>query len=423
MTAPAYVFTAFGSSGDVLPTVAVARELQERGAGVTVLANEVQEHLVTDAGLPFVACSSREEYERFTRHGDVWHPTRSLPLVLAAATRAAEHAVEVVEQVVRDRPTVIVGSTLAFPGRVAARRLGLPFAMLHLQPSLLASAHDELVLPGVRHLKGAPRWLRRGLYALAERLVLRPGLMPGYRELCAKHGVAVPKGNAFAVWHDAELAIGMWPEWFGPARPDWPANMVTTDFPLYSGNTPVRDDEELERFLEDGEPPVVVTPGTGNRQARRLLEASVRGIEALGLRALVLTGFEEQVPVLGAGSAWFRYAAFERLLPRAAAVIHHGGIGTLSQGFAAGIPQLLHPMAYDQPDNAVRLQAIGTGAFLRPARFEARRVSRALDALLGSPDVRERAAELATRLARRDGAARAAEHLLTLGREAPQPSR
>jgi rhamnosyltransferase subunit B len=53
------------------------------------------------------------------------------------------------------------------------------------------------------------------------------------------------------------------------------------------------------------------------------------------------------------------------LLPRSAALVHHGGIGTAAQALAAGIPQLVVPFAYDQFDNAERLRHLGCGASVK----------------------------------------------------------
>ncbi len=49
------------------------------------------------------------------------------------------------------------------------------------------------------------------------------------------------------------------------------------------------------------------------------------------------------------------------LLPRARCLVHHGGVGTTSQAFEAGIPQLVLPFAHDQFDNAARVQRLGRG--------------------------------------------------------------
>ena len=67
--------------------------------------------------------------------------------------------------------------------------------------------------------------------------------------------------------------------------------------------------------------------------------------------------------------------------------MHHGVVGTLAQGLAAGVPQLVMPMAHDQADNATRLKRLGAGRALRPTRYRGPAVARELAHLLSSPEV------------------------------------
>ena len=63
---------------------------------------------------------------------------------------------------------------------------------------------------------------------------------------------------------------------------------------------------------------------------------------------MLLTRFSEPIPQnLPDGVRHFEFVPFSWLPPRAAAIVHHGGIGTMSQGLAAGIPQLIMPMNFD----------------------------------------------------------------------------
>jgi UDP:flavonoid glycosyltransferase YjiC (YdhE family) len=72
------------------------------------------------------------------------------------------------------------------------------------------------------------------------------------------------------------------------------------------------------------------------------------------------------------------YAPFSKIFPRAAVVIHHGGIGTCAQAMAAGVPQVVMPLAFDQFDNAARLQKLGLAVVLPAQRFTARRAAMAI---------------------------------------------
>ncbi|MFC7102502.1 glycosyltransferase [Nonomuraea rubra] len=53
--------------------------------------------------------------------------------------------------------------------------------------------------------------------------------------------------------------------------------------------------------------------------------------------------------------------AHERLFPRTAAVVHHGGAGTTGTALAAGVPNVVCPFFSDQPFWGRRVAALGAG--------------------------------------------------------------
>jgi UDP:flavonoid glycosyltransferase YjiC (YdhE family) len=105
-------------------------------------------------------------------------------------------------------------------------------------------------------------------------------------------------------------------------------------------------------------------------------------------RGLLLTRHTDHLPPdLPPGVIHVPYAPFSELLPRCAALVHHGGIGTMSQALAAGVPQIIQPMSHDQPDNAERVTRLGVGAELPVKKFRGPRVAETLRTLIESPDV------------------------------------
>ena len=110
------------------------------------------------------------------------------------------------------------------------------------------------------------------------------------------------------------------------------------------------------------------------------------------------------------------YVPLGMLLPRAAALVHHGGIGTAAAALEAGVPQLVTPFAHDQFDNAARLCRLGVAASLR--RLQAEPIAAALDRLLSSEMVRARCRELAAQVRSDAPIAKAAETLFGYAGEA-----
>jgi UDP:flavonoid glycosyltransferase YjiC (YdhE family) len=183
--------------------------------------------------------------------------------------------------------------------------------------------------------------------------------------------------------------LALFPEWYGPKQTDWPAQTIVTRFPLYDESDQVAVLPDLDRFLADGPPPILFTPGSANLQARRFF-VGLEACRRLGSRALFVTRYPEQLPpALPPEIRHFAYVPFSQVFPRCKALVHHGGIGTVAQGLAAGVPQLVMAMSHDQPDNGYRLTRLGVGAYLYPKAFTPDRVAAALARLTRSPEVTE----------------------------------
>ena len=111
--------------------------------------------------------------------------------------------------------------------------------------------------------------------------------------------------------------------------------------------------------------------------------------------------------MLPAHVLWQPYVPLRAILPRCAALVHHGGIGTTAEALRAGVPQVIVPLAYDQFDNAARVTALQAGARESggTAGASPRALARTLRRLLDSAEVRAgcaHVAELAAADARRD---------------------
>jgi UDP:flavonoid glycosyltransferase YjiC (YdhE family) len=173
----------------------------------------------------------------------------------------------------------------------------------------------------------------------------------------------------------------------------------TTGFPLFDQGERDLQDPELRAWMAAGSAPVVVTAGSANLHGRAFYEASIEACRVLDHRTLLVTSNRDLLPdALPEGVRHESYVPFSHVLPQAAALISHGGIGTTVQGLAAGIPQLVRPLAFDQFDNVSRLETLGVGASLPAGRYNAKRAARLLEGLLTSSDVQAACSKLQARL-------------------------
>lgn len=390
-----------GSDGDVHPFVAVALALRERGHAVTFATNPCFAPLLERLGLPLRPIGTVEHFEEGTSHPGLWKPVRGLGIITSFALRSMPEIYRLVEEEARP-DTVVVSHPLAFGARVAHDALGVPLATLHVAPAALWSVEAPPVPPtGTGSIEGWPRVAKRLCLGLADKIVdLKLG--PELNKFRASVGLASVRNVGSRWWHSPQRVVGLFPDWYAEPQPDWPPRTALTGFPLYDERGVSGVPSDLEAFLAEAvaadDPPVAFAPGSFNRQAHRFFAAAADACRRLGRRGILLTRFPEQVPGhLPSGVVHAEYAPFSALLPRVAALVHHGGIGTCAQALAAGRPQLVMPMGFDQPDNAARLARLGVASALRPKGFTGARVARELDTLLGSGGVAGRAAEVARR--------------------------
>lgn len=380
---PHFLVVTIGSAGDLFPFMRVALALREAGHRVTMLGPEQHRPFVAPTGLAFQGLPADEAV---LDHPDLWHPTRGLAVVWRATRPAMAQVPAFVASLPPGERLVLLAHPLALPEAdlCRARRPDLRVAAAYLAPSNLPSVHDPLLLgpyPVPRWVPlGARRWLLRRLTAA----LIDPVALPDVNAARAAHGLAPVASMVDHIMAVPDLSITLFPEWFAPTQPDWPQPLARTGFPLYD---PAPDAElfpEVARFLEAGAPPVVFTPGTGNRQASYYFRCALDASARLGLRAILLTPHREQLPShLPTPVLWQDYVPLRALLPHVAALVHHGGIGTTAEALRAATRQLVVPLAHDQFDNAARVRALGVGDSLHASSLTAGRLRRQLGRLMG----------------------------------------
>jgi len=392
-----FLMTPVGSSGDVHPYIGIGRRLRERGHDVCVLTAGTFEQTVIRAGLSFRATVSAEEFDRVTRDPNLWHPRKGLSKVMREVGQWLEPAYELVADEYKPG-TVLVGHGLSFSTRLFEEKHGVPAATLQLAPSVFRSEYAPPAFRPGADLSRWPRWVKRGLWWLVDQFMLDPTIAPELNAFRRKLGLP-PIHRVMREWlNSPRLVIGLFPDWFAPPQRDWPRALRLTGFPLYDESDQQQVSPALDRFLSEGTPPILFTPGSANQLADSFFREAIGAAQQLGRRALLLTRYPGQLPALPPGTHYEPYVPFSAVLPRCAALVHHGGIGTLAQALAAGIPQLTMPMGFDQPDNATRLVRLGVGRWVLPADFKQDTVAEKLRELLDDRRVAESCAKWASRM-------------------------
>jgi rhamnosyltransferase subunit B len=378
----------------------LAVELARRGHEVTFATNEHYGAMARECGLGFEALGTEEEFAACVGHPDLWHPQRAFAHVFGFIRPVLRRQYEVHAQ----PGTVGVTNCFGLGALLAQEKLGNPVITLHCQPAVLWSDVQPPLMPGLF----GPRWVKGLMFRIGERFFLDPVVCPFLNAWRSELGLP-PMSKIARWWNSPSGVLCMFPEWYAPRQPDWPAKLVQTDFPLWNHRSDQQLAAEVGEFLDRGEKPVVFTPGSTNLHGGAFFQAAIEACQALGRRAILLTEFADQLPKLPDGVVHFSYVPLDLLLPRSAAFVHHGGIGSTSQAMLAGIPQVLMPMAHDQFDNAERVRKLNVGDAIPATKFTGSRLTPMLRRLLDSPEVTSACRDVAWKLAARDGIKKSAD--------------
>ena len=394
-TKPTILLCTIGSAGDVNPFIAIGQNLIKRGFRVVLITSQYFESQACSAGLEFFGLGSSEDYQSIIQDPDLWSPDKGFKVF---ADRVVFPIMEPAYEIIAGfdpSETILVAQGQFFAAHIAHEKLGFPFITIHLQPAAFRSVHEFPLLP-----IPLPPFVIRGLFSLIDALVLDKLFAPNINRF--RQSLGLPLINKiFGGWmHSPQKNIGLFPEWFAQLQPDWPPQTQLTSFVYYdkqNGNTDISN--ELDAFLSAGSPPIIFTAGTAMKHADKFFRDCIEACQLLGRRGILLTQHPEQLPAeLPQGIQHFAYLPFSKVLPRAVALVHHGGIGTTAQAIAAGIPQVIRPMAHDQPDTAARVEKLGIGASLSPKKFNATSLAEKLNALITSQAVLDRCKAYAERI-------------------------
>lgn len=388
-----------GTAGDVLPYIWLGRLLLKRGHQVSMIWIESFRKAAERAGLKYVAMKD-DGFDEILKNPLLWKPHQGLKLGFEYAGHCIGDCITAFEEDMEcdGRPDLLVAPNINFAAHLLREKLGVPLISVVLHAMAFVSAHEVPGgLPAGGLLRMQPLFLRRIILSLAAPYDRHA--LPTVRRYCLEHGVKPPRHLQRGWWHSPDGVLALFPEWYAKPQPDWPKNTFQWDFPLEDLAETKPCDPALNAFLEAGDKPVVFTLGTGFLHARQFFETAAELVTKLGCRAVFVTRDREQAPALLPASIFVAaYAPFSTLLPRAAVFVHHGGIGTLSQCFAAGLPQFIVSMAFDQPDNAERVRRLGVGVSLDIRHFNVRKAEPLLKRCLENEAMRQAAAEVRRRV-------------------------
>jgi UDP:flavonoid glycosyltransferase YjiC (YdhE family) len=363
------VMTSTGTAGDVFPFVSMGAMLRSEGYDVSLATHSVYMGKAETSGLRFHATDDSAQFERFLADASLlsdasgWreffgrHIIPKLRSDIEALTRCSSPS-----------SLILCRATPMIAAKVVSELVGCA-----LLPVVLSPAH-----------------------VLGHRLYVELISTSFHREInTVLVELGLPTVTDWSKWLQLAPCIALWPDWFANPRGLSMDPILPIGFPM------PRDDHST---IGAPSSPIVagakvlITGGTGLFATPAFFSSAVSLCEVMGITGLVVCRHASLLPRrLPDGLVWCEEVpSLASVMHGVAAVIHHGGMGVISDACAAGIPQLVLASGGDRPFNGECVRRLGVGATSRLSD-SATAMAKVLDGLLTSERVRDSCKQVAAK--------------------------
>ncbi|WP_022666728.1 glycosyltransferase [Desulfospira joergensenii] len=403
----------YGSRGDVQPYVALGKGLEDAGHRVTLATSERFREFVAANGLEYGYLGDgllsivdtdqgKDLLENTTNIFDVVKQN----IKLAKQTQSLQKALlrETWEAAEKARPDFILYHPKAGAAPHIAEKLGIGCALATPIPMFVpTSERPFLALPDLK-LGG---WYNRLSYQIITSLT---GIFLGkyIKEFRRDIGLGpLKKFNFLKTGTGQDIPVlHAYSEAVLPRPGDWPETAQVTGYWFLDGQTGWTPPQDLQAFLDKGEPPVYIGFGSmAGRNPDQLAETVITALQKSGLRGILATGWGGlKLETLPDTIFKIETAPHDWLFPRVSAVVHHGGAGTSGAGLRAGKPSVIVPFFGDQPFWGRCIHSLGAGSRPIPRKkLTADKLAAAIRNAVSNPDIREKAEEIGKKIRHEDG--------------------
>jgi MGT family glycosyltransferase len=398
-----FLFATWDGGGNVLPTLAIARQLRGRGHSVRVLGPRSLRLQIEGAGCEFSAYARVPQRLPSLPGAAVLGRARAgfLVMELARAAPVLAYAEDVLSELERNPVDVLVVDFMLAGAIAGGERAGLPTAALMHTVYCLPAPGRPPFGPAFRAHAG-PGWRLRDTAVSAVRRRTQQPSLRDLNEARRRLGLAPVASASDQLDHIARVLV-LTTEDFDPPPARRPPNIS------YVGPQPAdpwrSEPLDLPFSIEDRKSLVAVSFST-RFAATEIVQRVLDTLAALPVHGLVTLG-----PALAPGDLRLpgnvvahRFISHGVVLPRAQLVITHAGLGTVMAALTHGVPLLCIPLKNDQFENAARVVSAGAG---RTLGSHTRRSSLkpAILQLLNEPRFREGAGRMAEAVAAHEGRA------------------
>ncbi len=395
----------YGSRGDVQPCLALAFALRQAGHKPLLALPEFLRGQADNLGIPVLPLPGdiARLSQGFSRAGK--NPLAMIRTLQRNIEPIAIDVARLAFQACQGADLIVHTFLFTLGAHAFARQLGIPDISVQFFPMFVTSRdYPQLAFPNLP-LGSFYNYLTHRI-ASAVFFASQQLMYPRIRKAAPYFPPRLPSPFKASAGRSAAPLLLAYSPTLVPPDPDQGANIHTTGFWFLDQSSDFQPSTELDEFLASGPPPVCVGFGSMiHPDSPRLQRLLLDGLRQVDQRAVVLTGWDGWAAAEpGPDRLFLEDAPHRWLFPRCSAVIHHGGAGTAAAALRSGKPNLVLPLAVDQPFWARRIHLFGASPPpLDPHALTSSQVAAALSQALESEAIHQRASLIGEAVKSEDG--------------------
>ncbi|KAH6620183.1 hypothetical protein C7974DRAFT_415406 [Boeremia exigua] len=366
-----------GSRGDVQPFIALGTKLQKAGHRIRIATHDTFESFVVDSGLEFypIGGDPKELMAYMVRNpglipsmkslqeGDIQRKRKMIAVMLDGCWKAC------IEPDLHSKHPFVADAIIANPPSFAhihcAQALGIPLHLMFTMPwsSTRSFPHP---LATFRNEDISPEIVNYVSYTIVEMLTWQGlgDVINKFRRTLDLEAVPVSVGPVLAPTLKIPFTY-CWSPALVPKPKDWPAHIDVCGF--FFRDAPLFDPPaEVVNFLQAGPSPVYIGFGSIVVDDPFALTSDIlTAVRLVGIRAIVSRGWSNlgsnQLNNNNKDVLFINDCPHEWLFQHVAAVVHHGGAGSVACGLRNACPTVVVPFFGDQPFWGDMVAAAGAG--------------------------------------------------------------
>ena len=356
-----------GSRGDTQPYIALGQGLKEAGYTVNFVASDDFAEFVASYGLDYSPLGVNIQIFLEDKMQNVLGSGRNIIQALREIIREGMAYASVMDEHISracQDTNLIIGNLIGgIFGQQYAAKQHIPFIWASTIPLPGRTAtYPAMAIPQQWRL-GQP--LNKMSHTLLDQMMWQGfrGLINRWR----KREHIKPFPFFHTPWYEQNgqtiPAIYCYSQHVLPQPLDWPDLRQVSGYWFLDRNDDWQPPADIVRFIGAGAPPVYIGFGSmAGRNPEQTTQLVCKALEISGQRGILASGWgalKEQI--MPENVFVLQSIPHDWLFPQMAAVVHHGGAGTVGASLRAGVPTIIVPFFGDQPFWGDRVQALGVG--------------------------------------------------------------